>query len=152
MTPATLRVLITGSRDWACHAVAEQVIARLLARYGPNLVIVHGACDTGVDAAFDAEAQANGIPVEPHPALWGNLTAPGAIIRHRRDGVAYNANAGPFRNEFMVSLGADMCIAVSRDLKSSKGTAGCVRLALAAGIPTWLIDGDDVVPRRITEA
>lgn len=134
MTSATLRVLVTGSRDWACHAVAEQVIARLLSRYGPNVVVVHGACPTGVDATFDAEAKANGIDVEAHPADWD----------------LHGRGAGPKRNATMVSLGADLCIAASRDLWSSKGTAGCVRLALAAGIPVWLIDGDDVAPRRIT--
>lgn len=129
------RILITGSRDWACHAVAEQVIARLLSRYGPNLILIHGACPTGVDAAFDEASRDQGIAVERHPADWDK----------------FGRGAGPKRNEHMVGLGADLCIAVSRDLRASKGTAGCVRLALAAGIPVWLIDGDEVVPRRITE-
>ena len=46
-----LRILITGSRDWPAHAVAEQVIARLLSSDVPNLVIVHGRAK-GVDLPF----------------------------------------------------------------------------------------------------
>lgn len=133
MTPATLRVLITGSRDWAAHAVAEQVIARLLARYGPNLILVHGGAK-GVDLAFELAAKEHDLATEVHEANW---------TKHGR-------RAGPLRNEAMVNLGADLCIAVHRDLWGSKGTAGCVRLALAAGIPVWLIDSDDCVPRKIT--
>lgn len=66
MTPATLRVLVAGSRSWPCHSVAEQVIARLLSRYGPNIVIVHGHCPTGVDAAFD-EADYGGVTYHEQP-------------------------------------------------------------------------------------
>lgn len=128
------RILITGSRDWAAHAIAEQVIARLLAKYGPNIVIVHGNCESGVDAAFDEAARDQGIAVEAYPADWELL----------------GKRAGPARNEAMVAAGADLCIAVHRDLWGSKGTSGCVRLALAAGIPVWLIDSDKCVLRRIT--
>jgi hypothetical protein len=127
-----VRILITGSRDWACHELAESVIARLIARYGPNLVIVHGGA-RGVDLSFEMAAKEHDLVTEPHPADWSQ-----------------GRRAGPLRNEAMVAAGATLCIAVSRDIKSSKGTAGCARLALAAGIPTVLIDNDEGVTRWLT--
>jgi hypothetical protein len=129
----SIRILITGSRDWACHELAESVIARLIARYGPNLVIVHGAA-RGVDLSFEMAAKEHDLVTEPHPADWD---------KHGR-------GAGPKRNEAMVAAGATLCIAVSRDIRSSKGTQGCARLALAANIPTVLIDNDEGLTRWLT--
>ena len=37
-----MRILVTGDRHWHCDDLAEQVLNRLLARYGPGLTIVHG--------------------------------------------------------------------------------------------------------------
>jgi hypothetical protein len=57
--------------------------------------------------------------------------------------------AGPARNREMVESGADLCIALHRTLATSKGTKDCVRQALAAGIPVYLIEDDSVTPRRV---
>jgi acetylglutamate kinase len=46
-----MRIVATGGRFWVCRQLAETVLRRLLARYGPDVVIVHGA-DPGVDRAF----------------------------------------------------------------------------------------------------
>lgn len=125
------RVLITGDRHWDAIDVAETVINRLLARYGPNLTIVHGAA-TGVDSAFEEAAELLGVDTEPHPADWGK-----------------GKSAGPIRNSEMVKTGADLCIAVHRYLANSRGTLDCVRKALAAGIPVWLIDSEECKPRKV---
>jgi hypothetical protein len=45
--------------------------------------------------------------------------------------------------------GASLCVAVHRNIRGSRGTKDCARRCLAAGIPTWLIDSEDVRPRRI---
>ena len=37
-----IRVLVTGDRFWNCTALAEAVVRRLIARYGNDLVVVHG--------------------------------------------------------------------------------------------------------------
>ena len=37
----------------------------------------------------------------------------------------------------------------ARSLATSKGTKDCVRQALAAGIPVYLIEDERAVPRRI---
>ena len=131
---APYRVLVTGSRSWPCHEVASIVVNRLLARHGTGLVIVHGAAP-GVDSAFHAAAMSRGAACEPHPADWDRL----------------GKCAGPIRNQTMVDAGAVLCIAVHRDLAGSRGTRDCVRRALAADIPVWLIDSDEVKPKRITE-
>jgi hypothetical protein len=49
-----------------------------------------------------------------------------------------------------VGAGADLCLAVHQDIAGSKGTKGCARLAIAAGIPTWLIDSGGGEPVRLT--
>jgi len=37
-----MRVIVTGDRDWYAPDLAAEVVKRLLVRYGPDLVIVHG--------------------------------------------------------------------------------------------------------------
>jgi hypothetical protein len=128
------RVIITGDRAWQCDELATRVVARLIERYGrERLVLVHGAA-TGVDSAIDRAGILARVEREPHPADW------------KRQG----NRAGPIRNGEMVSKGADLCIAVHRFLMNSKGTKDCCRQAIAAGVPTWLIDSDDGEPRRLT--
>jgi hypothetical protein len=57
---------------------------------------------------------------------------------------------GPMRNATMVAAGADMCIALHRFLRGSKGTKDCARQAIQAGIPTYLIDSADAKPKRLS--
>lgn len=128
-----MRVLITGDRNWECLGLAERVVNRLLARYGPGLVVVHGAA-TGVDASFAEACEALGVDHEPHPARWDEL----------------GPRAGPVRNAEMVALGAGLCVAVHKTFAFSRGTRDCARRAIAAGIPTYLIDAEAAEPRRIT--
>jgi hypothetical protein len=128
-----MRVIITGDRGWDCDELALRVLRRLVARYrSKNLTIIHGAA-SGVDMAFHWAACMARTGREPHPADWTWL----------------GRRAGPIRNAAMVSKGAGLCIAVHRFLMNSKGTKDCVRQALAAGIPTWLIDSDDGEPTQL---
>jgi hypothetical protein len=140
-----MRIIITGSRHWYCRELADKVIGSLIAKHGAsNLVIVHGDCPTGVDAAFDAachevcyETIASGrheaiVEVERHPADWKR----------------YLRGAGPRRNQEMVDAGADLCLAFHPDLAVSNGTGDCVRRALEAGIPTWLTHCETAIPIR----
>jgi NADPH:quinone reductase-like Zn-dependent oxidoreductase len=127
-----MRVIVTGDRAWECHELAADVVRRLMARHGQRLVIVHGAAG-GVGAAFAEAARALGVAVEPHRAEWVRL----------------GKRAGPSRNQRMVDAGADLCVAVHRFIANSKGTKDCARRAIAAGIPTYLIDGEDARPARL---
>ena len=130
-----MRILIAGDHDWRCTDLAERVVRRLIARYGTQLVIVHGY-NSGVDTAFDDAARAAGIVTEPH-AITG---VERNYFKHR---------AGPLRNARMVMLGADLCITVHRNLSTSQKTKNCAVKAIAAGIPTWLIDSEARVPMKL---
>lgn len=123
-----MRIIVTGGRDHGAVAT----VARTLTAYalnGPH-TLVHGACKVlkedgslyplspgappGADRSAHYIALALGWEVEPHPAHW-------------RTG----HNAGPIRNQQMVDLGADLCIAFA----GGKGTAHMIRCAQRAGIP-----------------
>jgi len=51
----------------------------------------------------------------------------------------------------MIRLGAQMCLPFHWAISSSKGTKDCARRAIAAGIPTYLIDSERGEPRRLRE-
>jgi hypothetical protein len=127
-----MRILVTGDRHWPCADLAERILNRLIGRYGPDLVIAHGGAP-GVDNAFATACRLLGVVAEPHVADWKGL---GNV-------------AGPARNREMVEAGADLCIALHRTLETSKGTKDCVRQALAAGIPVYLIEDERAIPKRI---
>jgi hypothetical protein len=143
-----MRVIITGDRAWHAPALAAEVVKRLLVRYGPDLVIVHGGA-TGIDWSFTQACANLGVKVEVHPARWDHLDVPGAVIRENKYGVRYNANAGPIRNAEMVAAGAGLCVALHRFLRQSRGTKDCVRRAIEAKIPTYLVDSEQGRPRRL---
>jgi YspA, cpYpsA-related SLOG family len=100
-----MRILVTGDRRWRCTALALRVVNRLLAHYGPDLVIIHGgAC--GVDQAFALACRELGVVAEARLPDWKGLG---------------NA-AGPAHNREMVHTGIDLCIALHRSLATSDGT------------------------------
>jgi hypothetical protein len=109
---------------------------------------MHGRAP-GIDASFADACDDLSVQHEPHPARWKDLEAVGAVVKYDRRRHPYNANAGPERNAEMVAAGAEMCVALHRFLASSKGTKDCVRRAIEAGIPTYLIDSEAPVPRRL---
>lgn len=106
------RVLITGSRFWTNRDVVWQA----LCDHVPiGTTLVHGG-------AKGADIVAAGLwapygPVECHPADWA----------------AHGRRAGFLRNQLMVSLGADLCLAFIKD--ASRGATMCAGLAEKAGIP-----------------
>ncbi len=130
-----MRILVTGDRNWACRELAKSVIERLIARYGRDLVIVHGAA-TGVDTAFSDAARDARLKVEPNEVTGVDWSY-------------YGKRAGALRNAKMVQLGADLCIAVHRNLRASLGTTDCATRAIAAGIPSYIVESDDGAPVRL---
>ena len=124
------KIIITGSRRWYCIDLARRVIERLVAKYG-DIQIIHGACEingelAGVDAAFDHAAREIGLVPRPYPADWHGL----------------GSSAGPRRNTQMVNAGADLAIAIHKNIAWSRGTKDCARKLIAANISTWLIDNE----------
>jgi len=115
-----MRILVTGSREWSNQAAIDYALA--LAFAGEDTVIVHGDCPTGADRLAKEWAERFGIQQEAHPADWET----------------HGKAAGPKRNQEMVDLGADVCLAFP--LGESRGTRDCMRRASEAGIP--VIDYD----------
>jgi len=120
-----MRILITGSRDWpddgSVHLLIGYHYGQLLGqnpRDRSGLTIVHGACPTGADAIADRLGQHPGVTIERHPADWE----------------AFGKRAGFVRNQVMVNLGADLCIAFIR--RSSRGASHTAEQAEKAGIAT----------------
>lgn len=115
------RLLITGTRlGWDWNELREQ-LSEAYFKLGPNTVLVHGAAP-GVDTQAATIWSEWGLPTEAHPADWET----------------HGKAAGPIRNQEMVDLGADLCLAFVHP--ESKGTRHCVRIAQEAGIPVELFD------------
>lgn len=116
-------VLFTGSRDLAdCAAVDVDLDDLDATRL--NLCLRVGDCPTGLDLFVREWAQRRWL------AGW-KLRCRVYVARWD----LYGDRAGPFRNERMVSDGADEARAYYAPPPAQNiGTAGCSRLARAAGI------------------
>ncbi len=139
------RVLVTGSRTWADRDLLWWALDEILAAR-PGMVVVHGECyppeQGGVRPSESADWLAHlwcvaaGVPDEPHPADWDAPCRP--TCRHgykvRADRTPYCPAVGNYRNQHMVDLGADLCVAFQ--VGASRGTADCMHRARRAGIPT----------------
>lgn len=141
-----MRVLVTGSRTWRNGLFIREKLQHCLdtARtLRDDLTVVHGACKSGADSFADAWAKwqttRSGVvrvTVEPHPAMWEGPCRDACQENHRKPdarGWDICPAAGFYRNEDMVHLGADLCLAFIAD--ESKGATHCARYAEAQGIP-----------------
>lgn len=95
-------------------------------------MIVHGDA-TGIDESFATAAKGLGVAVEAHPADWDRL----------------GKRAGSIRNGKLIRAGAGLCIAVHCFLMNSMGTKDCARQSIEAGIPIYLIDSEQAMPKRL---
>jgi len=89
-----------------------------------EITLVHGGAP-GADYLAGEVASALGWQVEVHPAHWG----------------LYGKAAGPLRNQRMVDLGADICVAFP--IATSRGTYDCMKRARSAGIPVTVYDEEE---------
>lgn len=115
----TLRILITGSREWTDPDAILQALDRAATEAGippDRVTVVHGTA-RGADSLADSAARQLGMRTERHPADWR----------------LYGKSSGHRRNAEMIRLGADICLAWP--LGESRGTRGAMRLAGEAGIP-----------------
>lgn len=128
------RILVTGSREWTDAATVKRELQNLVVQRSPyggfvvrqgrklnDFVVVHGACPRGADTIADTVARKLGLTTEPHPAE-----------EHGRW-----PECGPKRNSYMVSLGADICLAFPT--VHSRGTWDCIHKANAAGIRVVIV-------------
>lgn len=120
-----IRILVTGSRTWTNRNLLGmeliQAAVELAGDSNTPITLVSGACPRGADRIAEEHAERWGWTIERHPANWE----------------AHGKAAGFIRNQAMVDLGADACIAFRRG--GSRGTTHCGQAAERAGIPTrWI--------------
>ncbi len=134
-----MRVLVTGSRSWKDTEAIHQALDAVAdgARQGgySGVTVVHGGAK-GADttaALWVSLRRRQGWPVEgePHPVAGREWREHGNLAGHRR-------------NQRMVELGADVCLAFINPCESPKcrrprphgthGTEHCADLAEAEGI------------------
>jgi hypothetical protein len=135
-----MRILITGSRNWTDRQTLCQVLLDLCWDLDKSVpVIVHGAAP-GADSLAAWWANATGRKSEAHPADWERACDNNCHHKPRtKNGKPYCPMAGHLRNQKMVDLGADICLAFP--MPGSRGTWDCVRRAEQAGIPVKIIEG-----------
>jgi hypothetical protein len=126
-----MRIVVAGDPFWPCHRLASAILRRMVTRYGPDIMIVHGD-DTGVAESFATAARGQRIRTEVHLADFVHLAT--EAIR--------------FRNREMLRAGAQLCVIVHRSVLDA-GTRDLARQAIEVGVPTYLIDSDEGKPRRI---
>lgn len=119
----TARLLVTGSRTWDDTRALDTALldawhdTTQLHGPGCQMVVVHGDCPRGADAIAKDWAVRNGLTHEPHPADWDQ----------------HGKQAGFIRNQHMVNLGADLCLAFIKD--GSRGASHTASAAEKAGVP-----------------
>lgn len=130
-----MKLIIAGSRSIKSYATLRTAILEsgLWRLYGASLEVVSGKAP-GMDTLGEEFAKKAGLKVHDMPAEWGNVKAPGAVIRYNARG-AYNALAGHWRNEEMAKF-ADLAIIVWDG--SSTGSLDMVHRMIAHDKPVYL--------------
>lgn len=143
-------VLVAGGRDFGCWKRDGKLVVSKRERdfiydvmnaicgYGADgeplpIILMHGACPTGVDLVVDKWAERNLIPVKRYPAKWDDYSHP-LSRKVSKGGRTYNAMAGPIRNQQMVDKGPSYMVA----FPGGSGTRDCVRRADEAGIQVFI--------------
>ena len=135
------RLLVTGSRHFENAALMAESLLAAIDDFclGLEVVVVHGNA-RGADRIAATAARQLGLAVEPHDADWDGPCRDSCKPGHRRPspgGGTFCPAAGNYRNQLMVDLGADLCLALP--IGTSPGTWDCVRRAKTAGIPVRVI-------------
>jgi YspA, cpYpsA-related SLOG family len=115
--PAVRRILVTGSREWTDWPKLCGAINDAASRGYPVTIVAGGA--KGADKMAEQWAQwVQQVTLEVHLPDWNTV----------------GRSAGFRRNQAMVDLGADVCLAFA--LTWDSGTGHCARAARKAGIET----------------
>ena len=109
-----MKVIIAGSRDITDYSLIDQ------ATKSSGFEITEVVCGLapGVDSVGESWAKNNGIPVQPFPAKWDDLSEP-CRIKINNYGRKYNALAGFNRNQEMAQY-ADALVCITNGSPGSK--------------------------------
>jgi hypothetical protein len=134
--PADYRILVTGSREFTDYGMVLEAIEHEVWVRGaywasprPTRIVIVTGHARGADLLAErAGREVRHLPgylefvIEPHPVLpW--------------EWKLYGKRAGHIRNQAMVDLGADICLAFFHELALNAGTRDCVECAEQADIP-----------------
>jgi len=149
--------IIAGSRGYGPEWLP---LLRYAVTHSPELApiasVISGTEPTGVDRLGELLAELLGVPVQPFPALWSDVSVPGAVVRYRGDGTPYNAAAGHWRNTRMAEAavqqgGQALILWNGRSPGSRQMIAQCRWLNVPVSV--WLLPATvDGLPTRVGAA
>lgn len=142
-----MRVLVSGSRNYANPGAVAAVLWGVAAVHGP-LHLTDGGAD-GLDKLAEGFAGQEGWSCETVFADWqapciAECDHGPRKWRRRRGSVSYTycPAQGNYRNQTMVDKGHDLCIGWFAQPKSD-GTQDCLTRAYNAGIPTFAVTWEE---------
>ncbi len=128
---AVVRLLVCGGRTFSNMTVMHMGILQVCELTGERLSLcIHGDA-SGADSLAQVWCDFQGVPTLRFPAKWSEIDVPGARLRFGRHG-AYNANAGPMRNQQMLDEGKPTAWLA---MPGGTGTADMIARCRAAGLP-----------------
>lgn len=132
-----MNIAVVGSRKFKNYEYMKEILDRVLAKYGP-FTLVSGMADGADSLAIAWYARTGSLP-QPiyHPAKWGDVDRPGAVIKMDKHGEPYDAAAGFYRNQFIVD-DADVVIAFMDKDNPTSGTSDTIKKAKKKGIPVYI--------------
>lgn len=108
------RVIVAGSRgfdDYSLFATGmRDYLERYCIGYEGQVAFITGFAKSGADALVVRWCEECGYPWVRFEARWDDVLAPNAVVRYRRDGVAYNVRAGYERNGEMALAGTNLIV------------------------------------------
>lgn len=127
-------LLIFGGRKFDNETLMRHMLSNFQLQMNSKIIrVIHGVA-SGADSlgGYLAETWLN-VEIDPYPALWKDITVPGAVIRSNQYG-QYNALAGHQRNQRMIDEGVpDWGIGFA----GGTGTKDMAKRLTAANIPIW---------------
>jgi len=112
--------MVTGGREYKDKECIEKTLDLLKDLDFKKCEVIHGACQ-GADTLFTETAFLRGMNELAFPADW----------------TKYGPKAGPIRNKLMVDTHPDIICIFHEDIKTSKGTLGCVKYVLQQISDKW---------------
>lgn len=129
---SSYRVLLTASRGWTDEKTMREAFLSIAhgQEHQFKVILVHGTARGG-DTMGESLAKELGWSVERHPAHWHQHDD---LCPAWHEGEDVCKRAGHRRNEEMIKMGADICLAFIKD--KSTGATACAKGAEKKGINT----------------
>jgi len=126
-----MKTIVAGSRSITDQETVDYVLTKLVLKGYIGITEVVSGKAKGVDTLAEVWANKQGIPVQPFPADWDDITHPDSVIRTNKYGKKYNVLAGHWRNQRMAEY-ADALVAIWDGI--SNGTKDMIGRAEREGL------------------